>query len=104
MLKMKYFEEFKSDRQLVILGNAQEYLRAGTMLANKETAILNDPDFAIYYDTKLLTQWQLYINKKECEELSEIFLRCGSNPGQYHYYYETEALEREFRIRAIYKD
>jgi hypothetical protein len=98
MLKIKSFENFKGGPKLVIVGAAEDYLRASAYLSGKESATLNDKNFATYYETKLTSPSQLCINKKECADLAEIFLHFGSDPGGYHDYYDTEALGAEMEL------
>lgn len=90
MLKIRCFSDFKgAPYMLVIAGKEEDYLQAATYLANKEEATLTDPNFAIYYETKLISRDLMRINKKECMELAEIFMRFGSDQGgHYHNYYD----------------
>jgi hypothetical protein len=94
MLKVRCFAGFDGPdhAQILILGSMEDYARAAAYLMEKESAMLNDPNIFKYYERNIISTKELYLNKKECMELAEIFSWCSTMPGKYHYYYETNAL------------
>lgn len=94
MLKIKCFEGFDNGySQILISGEAEDYLRAANYLRNKEHTRLDDPNFAAYYESKFVSLEQLYINEQECKDLAEMFERFGRDPSRGHDYYSTKALK-----------
>ena len=99
MLKIKCFRNFKGGDHVVVVGEDEDYLRASEFLHNKEFAYLNDPKIAIYYETSIISNENLYLTKEECQGLVEIFYSLGiRRTGGCHYYFETQALGEEVEL------
>ena len=102
MLHVRCFGTFDSgDPQIVIYGDAEDYLQAARYLSEKKLALLNDKNCFRYFppDIEFLNEW-LVINEKECQELADLFAKIANNPASYHYYVDLESLKNTtFDIR-----
>jgi len=106
MLHVRCFDKFDNGPQILIYGDAEEYLQAGRYLSGKKSALLNDKNCFLYFPPEIhfLDEW-LVINEKECQELAELFIKISDNPGCYHYYFDLESLKNvTFEIRISIKE
>lgn len=106
MLHVRCFDDFDSGPQILIFGDAEDYLKAGKYLSNKKSALLNDKNCFRYFPPEInfRDEW-LVINEAECQELAKLFIRFANNPGCYHDYFDLESLKDvTFEIRISMKE
>jgi len=93
-LYVRCFDDFSGRPQILIDGNAEDYLHAANYLSGRKSALLNDANCFRYLPPLIdfRDEW-LVINSKECGELADLFANIARDSGCYHHYYELESLE-----------
>jgi len=103
MLRIKYFDEFKNGNPFVVVLADKEGLRAAyNFFKNKQGAFLNDNSITEFCDLATLDDNSLYLNRKECKEISKHFKNLDNINDSRHAYFDTEALGDEIEVIISY--